>query len=75
MPEAFCPILQLDSIVFEPFMDTHDLRLEVPYGDDYLVSSACLRPMASTTDATSAFIRWPQRMAALRKRTCPLADR
>lgn len=40
MPEAFCPIPPLNSAGFEPFLDTHDLRLEVPYGDDYLASPA-----------------------------------
>lgn len=57
--------------LFEQFLDTHDVRLEVPHGYDHLASSLdggyqwcnkCFRPMA------------PEDGAGCRRRKCPLAD-
>jgi hypothetical protein len=58
--------------IFEPYLDSHDLRLEAPHGHDYLASSydggyswcdKCFRAMT------------PDDGACCRRRKCPLADR
>ena len=57
--------------IFEPFLDSHDLRLEAPHGHDYLASSydggyswcdKCFRAMT------------PDDGACCPRRKCPLAD-